>query len=199
MISYGNIARAVAHYRSFGYDYIDAPWLVSKPIAEVTKPPDRPHYLVRREGSDMEKAFVASGEQSFLYLINKGHLPEYGKLQTVTPCIRPDTFDPTHTKYFMKNELIHYNVGGLVTRGKRFIADMTDCAMSLFKELALEQGNALVLEQQSEDSWDILLGGVEVGSYGYRQTNFVSWVYGTGIAEPRFSSTLRALRYKDED
>ena len=48
---------------------------------------------------------MASGEQSFLYLYLKNFLPK-GKYQTVTPCFREEVFDETHTKYFMKNELI---------------------------------------------------------------------------------------------
>jgi hypothetical protein len=36
---------------------------------------------------------------------------------------------------------------------------------------------------------DWTLNGVEIGSYGVRQyKNLVKWVYGTGLAEPRFTT-----------
>lgn len=198
MVNYGFISAAVAHYRSYGFEPIDAPWLVSKKIAEITKPADRPHYLIRREGSDMEKSFVASGEQSFLYLINKGHLPGYGKFQTVTPCIRPDTFDSYHTKYFMKNELIWYNVKGIANYGQPWLDEMLRLSMTLFSNLVgSNYYDKLKVVQQSEHSYDIELDGVEIGSYGFRSTDFVSWVYGTGIAEPRFSSVYNSLVLKE--
>lgn len=33
---------------------------------------------------------------------------------------------------------------------------------------------------------------IELGSYGVRRAFFGTWVYGTGIAEPRFSKALTA-------
>jgi hypothetical protein len=32
-----------------------------------------------------------------------------------------------------------------------------------------------------------MYNGFELGSYGVRQYHDITWIYGTGIAEPRFS------------
>ncbi len=37
---------------------------------------------------------------------------------------------------------------------------------------------------------DIMIKGIEVGSYGYRYIDDFAWVYGTGCAEPRLSQVL---------
>jgi hypothetical protein len=41
---------------------------------------------------------------------------------------------------------------------------------------------------------DIELGGIELGSYGYRSYGRLHWIYGTGFAEPRFSQAVRKCR-----
>ena len=40
-------------------------------------------------------------------------------------------------------------------------------------------------------SGDITADGIELGSYGVRECEFVRWIYGTGLAEPRFSTLLK--------
>ena len=44
---------------------------------------------------------------------------------------------------------------------------------------------------ETDEGWDINVGGIEVGSYGSRSIHDHLWVYGTGLAEPRFSQALR--------
>ena len=53
------------------------------------------------------KNLIASGEQGFLYLGLKEYLAP-GKYVTLTPCFRNESYDLTHSKNFMKVELIHY-------------------------------------------------------------------------------------------
>ena len=43
----------------------------------------------------------------------------------------------------------------------------------------------------TDEGYDIVLNGIEVGSYGIRQHENLRWIYGTGIAEPRFSTALK--------
>jgi hypothetical protein len=43
----------------------------------------------------------------------------------------------------------------------------------------------------TSDGYDIEYNGVEIGSYGIRKTSFLEWIYGTGLAEPRFSRSLK--------
>lgn len=38
--------------------------------------------------------------------------------------------------------------------------------------------------------YDLLLSGIEVGSYGFREYKNNKWIYGTGLAEPRFSQAF---------
>lgn len=35
---------------------------------------------------------------------------------------------------------------------------------------------------------------IEVGSYGARRTSFTTWIFGTGVAEPRLSKTMKELQ-----
>lgn len=101
MIDYGRLDRSLNFYEKFGFKRIESPWTVTKAISEITKPKDK----IDWEINGKDKVLVASGEQSFLYLYLKGFLPK-GRYQTITPCFREDIFDETHTKYFIKNELI---------------------------------------------------------------------------------------------
>ena len=110
MINYGLLQEASDYYESIGYPRVESPWLVTEAISNITKPMSATNYYVTKEyRGDYKKVFVASGEQSFLYLINKGFLPKSGKYHTITPCMRNDSFDDKHSKYFMKLELIEIN------------------------------------------------------------------------------------------
>lgn len=40
---------------------------------------------------------------------------------------------------------------------------------------------------------DIVFRGIELGSYGIREHKYLKWVYGTGLAEPRFSNVLQTI------
>jgi hypothetical protein len=85
MIDYSLLAEASEHYRKVKFDRIEVPWLVSKPISDLTTPLDVSTYVVQKDTEHKQKAFIASGEQGFLYLINKGHMPSGGLYQTTTP------------------------------------------------------------------------------------------------------------------
>lgn len=188
MIDYEIINSAIKYYDKLGYQRIEAPWLVTKAISDITKPERATTYLVHKDTNpSYEKAFVASGEQSFLYLINKGYLPKTGKFQTVTPCMRNDEFDETHTKYFMKLELIFYSTEKTLT--KEDVGIMSDHAYVFFDSFRMGK-NTLHFVGNDPISFDIAYNGVEIGSYGLRECSFCNWVYGTGVAEPRFSRLI---------
>ncbi len=187
MIDYKLLSEAIVYYESLGYQRIEAPWTVTPAISNITKPTwlDDPEKFVLKSGKEL----VASGEQSFLYLYNKGFLPK-GRFQTITPCFRNDAFDETHTKYFMKLELIDTSEG----INCQTVHRMMGHAFNFYKEIIMEnlKGdfnlNSHVLDH-SEDKRqiDIEFNDVEIGSYGIRECSFLKWVYGTGLAEPRFS------------
>jgi hypothetical protein len=46
---------------------------------------------------------------------------------------------------------------------------------------------------KTDIGWDLTLGGEEIGSYGYRTFEGHQWVYGTGLAEPRFTTLVKRL------
>lgn len=184
-IDYALLAKSVPFYEALGFQRIESPWTVPKPISDITKPDFASDYLVVKNGK--QKIFVASGEQSFLSLINKSFLPP-GKYQTITPCMRDDNFGPYHTKYFMKNELIWW--GDVGYDQLYFVRNQ---AKDFFKSL-ISKSDEFEMMEVERYQWDILVNGVEVGSYGLRECSFCKWVYGTGLALPRFNMALKAKK-----
>lgn len=186
MIDYEMIGDAVNFYSAKGFARVESPWLVTKEIADITAPPGASTYIVQKDTETKQKTFVASGEQSLLYIINKGFLPGDGKVQTVTPCMRNDPFDETHTKYFMKLELMHYSTSDDLSSFAN-VDRMIDAALAYYK-CHVPQSDLKVVEVSGPSkTFDIVLDGVEIGSYGHRTCLFCNWIYGTGLAEPRFS------------
>lgn len=178
MINYKLIDESISFYDGRGFKRIESPWTVTKAIANITKPSWAQDWTILEKN----KVLVASGEQSFLCLYNKGFLP-LGKFQTVTPCFRDDEFDELHTKYFIKNELIvtdKVNYQSLC----QIICDVKDFFSRYIPRDEIELINT------GEYSRDLQYKGIELGSYGIRECSFLKWIYGTGIAEPRFSRTL---------
>ncbi len=180
MIDYEKIANAVNHYKKLGYTYLDVPWIVSLDSILVTRPPGV------RLFSTFEGELVASGEQSFIEM-RKGLRP--GKYQCVTPCFRDETqHDELHKTYFLKNELIwilgEYHKSSLMN-----VNEVAEDALTFFSKY----GDAKIIEVPLNNAFwnhDIMINGVEVGSYGFRQYESFCWVYGTGCAEPRLSKVL---------
>lgn len=181
MIDFLILNDSINFYEKEGFKRIESPWLVTKSISEITKPSDRIDYVVSY--NNKEKVLVASGEQSFLYLFIKGHLPS-GKYQSSTPCYRQEPFDITHTKYFIKNELIDTenvtedNLKRIVNTSHKFMKSyIKDC--EIFK---------------TDEGYDIMYKDIELGSYGIRSCSYLKWIYATGIAEPRFSNTIKMIK-----
>ena len=190
LIDYGLLHRSTQFYTKRGYSRIEAPWLVSEKVSDLTRPKVVAQYVVHKEGGDVlgdgkRKAFVASGEQSFLYLMSKGHLPE-GRFQTITPCIRNEMFDETHVKYFVKNELIITDPTPSIKFG--IVDEIVEDATDFFKICVTDPENVVVVE--TDIGYDVEYHGIEVGSYGYRESLIGQWIYGTGLAEPRFSRLI---------
>lgn len=109
-----------------------------------------------------------------------------GRFQSITPCFRDEPFDISHTKYFMKNELI-------VTNGASHaqLVTLVTIAEEFFN---LESPHAKSVVVKTDVGYDIYINNIEVGSYGIRTTDFLTWIYGTALAEPRFGV---ALNYKN--
>lgn len=177
MIDYGIIHNSIEYYSSFGFQRVESPWTVTKSISGITKPEWASNFTIKEKN----KVLVASGEQSFLALYNKGFLP-LGQFQTVTPCFRDDSFSLVHTKYFVKNELIKTD-----STTHEDLMNVIDLAWSYFKDVA---GNDVKLKQLDDGTYDLYLGDIELGSYGIRSCPFLTWIYGTGVAEPRLTRAM---------
>ena len=192
MIDYQKLADSVTYYEGKGFRRIESPWTVTRQVSEITKPAGKKEFALAHEDG---KVLVASGEQSFLYLYLKGFLP-LGQYQTITPCFRHEAFDQLHTKYFVKNELIEtQNVS--VERLMEMIIIAKDFFSRYFPEKELEiEGDGI-----SPYAYDITYRGIELGSYGIRSCDFVEWIYATGLAEPRVSTTIKMfeLAKKESD
>ncbi len=175
MINYALLHDSVVYYEAMGFQRIEVPWTVSEYTADITKPIGVGSYQLKHNN----KCLVASAEQSFLYLYLKEFLPK-GQFQAITPCFRHDAFDNLHSKYFMKNELIKTTK---VTRSN--LEQLTDIALGFFqKHLPLSE------VVTTPEGFDIVCKGHELGSYGIRECEFLEWIYGTGLAEPRLSKVM---------
>ena len=100
---YSTIAHSKLFYELNGFKYIDSPWIVDEEISNITKPVDKQNIYLGN------KVLVASGEQSFLQLVEGGMLKSNDLWFTVTPCFR-DEKQVTNTtrQYFMKTELFYW-------------------------------------------------------------------------------------------
>lgn len=179
MINYGIIDDSIEFYAKEGFQRVETPWTITPAISNITKPVGAKDFTIEEKN----KVLVASGEQSFLYLYNKGFLPK-GQFQTVTPCFRDEMFTPLHTKYFIKNELIKTDVVNEME-----LTTLIDKSQDFFERWI---GNTVVIKTtDSPLAYDIMYQDVELGSYGIRTCDFITWIYGTGVAEPRLSMTMQ--------
>ena len=188
-IDYLKIADALIFYQELGYKLIEVPWVISEEAERIT---GHPHPRCTSFLGD----HVASAEQSFLELILRKELPE-GKYVACTPCFRNDNCDEIHHKWFIKVELINFL--GYKTIPSDKAAILTDQIIQdamLFYKRYTEIGLL-----KTDIGMDITAKDIELGSYGYREHNDFSWIYGTGIAEPRLSYVLNLQKrgYHEKD
>lgn len=175
MIDYKLISDSIDYYENNDFKRIESPWTVSEYVNNITKPKDKiPFQLIHNN-----KCLVASGEQSFLYLYLKNFLPK-GQFQTTTPCFRYESFDYSHTKYFIKNELIKTDKVNSVE-----LENIIELCFNFFK---IYIPNVEIIK--TEIGYDIEYKGNELGSYGIRECEYLKWIYATGCAEPRLSKII---------
>ena len=175
MINYKIIADSIDYYENSGFIRIESPWTVSEYVDNLTKPKDRISFQLKHNN----KCLVASGEQAFLYLYLKDFLPK-GQFQTTTPCFRMESFDYSHTKYFIKNELIKTDIVNDIELEK-----IIDKCLIFYKKYIPD-----VIVSKTEIGFDIEYNGQELGSYGIRECEYLKWIYATGCAEPRLSKII---------
>lgn len=184
-IDWSRIGRAVEFYRSRGFTYVEVPWVVPREITEVTLPKGGIPFCLKPEGGQWDSDLVGSAEQSFLWMSSLRILPFGGKFVGVSPCFRSDSRTRLHQQTFHKVELYAptLSLGDPETRTLSFLEE----ARSFFESEGLS-----VESEKTALGTDLLSrSGIEVGSYGSRTWGGISWTYGTGLAEPRFSQALK--------
>ncbi len=177
-IDYRKIADAFEFYQQRGYTIIEVPWCVSRESSRMTSPPWGRFFPVDYG------YLLASGEQGFIELMRSQGLS--GKYVCCTPCFRhEEVFDGTHYPYFFKVELIHAESDS-VDDMHRTLQDALEFMHTYIPELRVEQTDT------AGEAFDIFDAqtGIELGSYGIRRIDGLCWVYGTGIALPRFDYVL---------
>ncbi len=184
-IRWDYISTAVDYYKNNGFKYIEVPWFVSENVINVTLPIDKKP-IITQYGP-----LVGSAEQSFIQLMIDNKLDKYEKYVAVTPCFRDDIVDKYHQKYFIKVELIIYlEKDRKMAYNNRLVPTdsiiLTDIAAKLFETLGAKN----IKQQLTDDGYDLTLNDIEIGSYGIRNFDDKYWIYGTGLAEPRFSQVL---------
>lgn len=170
-ISFTHFLTAAAYYSASGYVPSEAPMVIAEAASALTAPPGVVE-LYHAPG----RVYVASAEQSFLDRVMREDNPPTRGMY-LTPCVRDElVLDDLHLRVFLKLELIHF--GGT----ERDLPEMLRMARGFYsryipvEEVDTVSGTDLVSPE-----------GVELGSYGVRSVNGLSYVYGTGLAEPRFS------------
>lgn len=178
-----NLARMGGYYEKLGFRDLPQPWFASLEAIRVTLPPDRtPHML-----SDWD-IFVGSAEQAFIDRMFTREM-QPGRWQAITPCFRQEpVYDELHRPYFMKLELIEYMPSDAIAALTMMLWQVREALTTL-----LPVGSPEVMVEKTEIGWDLTLRGEEIGSYGIRELAGHQWVYGTGIAEPRFTTLLERV------
>ncbi len=192
LIDWNILNQALYYYQLNGYKYIDTPWIIKPEINAITLPQEKLKVKLKFEISKT----VGSGEQSFIQLIMDKNLPP-GKYVTLTPCFRDEKkYDNLHHPCFAKVELLiipslednlikHRN--SMLTTAQRFFNQyLNNIVVNGYDEYDGIDWNAneLDLLYYNQNKKDI-----ELGSYGIRDLpdGFGKIIYGTGVAEPRFS------------
>lgn len=178
--SVGRLHQALSYWREKGYEYRGLPWVVPQKYTDFTKPP----MVTSIDPMTEQGTLVASGEQSFLQLWDQGLLIGGRGYVGWTPCFRNEPqFDKLHHFYFIKAELFY----PMPVDAAKILNEQVQGALQLFSEL-LGGEEGLSTRTITVDQLDIEFQGLELGSYGIRQLpGGGEYVYGTALAEPRFS------------
>lgn len=167
------------------------PGLVDPDVMSHTCPPGVHDDRLYGAGTD---TVVASAEQSFLQLDKNGEI-EPGWWMALTPCYREESvFDDTHLPVFLKLELIR-----LARPEEELHRLEAEWVAYRMKDFFMEFYAMPTTVIETEDGWDVMYDDLELGSFGVRKTmTGKSYVYGTGLAEPRASIALMRFQQKCE-
>lgn len=176
-IDYQKIGHSIEFYKMKGFSYVDIPWDTPEKYRNIT--------FVGEDFNPIkeDRFLVGSAEQSFIYLFDNGYLKR-GSYVACTPCFRGDDIDEYHQQYFLKVELFDSN-----DTSERRLIHIIETAKEYFNQYL-----SVNVIQTENLTFDIeTLSGIELGSYGIREYRDKRWIYGTGLAEPRFSKALLSI------
>jgi hypothetical protein len=176
------IGKAIAGYRALGYEYIETDWWVSKEAQYATMPKHIKSLVVGEYQSHFCKLcgeedepmghLVGSAEQALIQKILDQKISP-GLYVMAGPCFRNEPkLDELHHRSFFKVELACvFLEGTLPSRGTLLV--MNDAQTVHYnlghvwpKTVSMPDGSGYDLE---------------------RSLNGIGWVYGTGLALPRFT------------
>lgn len=183
LIDWSLIKEACLYYSNLGYQQTEVPWVIPENYSKTTKPHENQSFVQDKAiFENQHNELIGSAEQGFIYLLlNK--LITYGKFFSVSPCFRFDNYDETHFPWFIKLELFIYPEN--ILNSENILSQTIDESFNFFKLYSIKNPEIIKF---SDSLYDINLNKIEVGSYGIRSINSYSYVYGTGLALPRFTS-----------
>lgn len=176
-IDWQMIGAAVSYYRRLGYQYIETKWIEEPRWIQTTVPSEIHMQYVVTGG-----ALIGSAEQSLVAMSARKEIPP-GWYVSASPCFRIErNYNEFYRPYFFKVELFRS-----IQIGTLAVEDTLHSAKAFFSSLLTPETQSLLTEEKTDEGYDINLCGIEIGSYGFRERDGQFWVYGTGLAEPRFS------------
>jgi len=174
-----NLARMGACYAELGFQDLPQPWVASHEATHATLPSG----VLPCELNG--QILVGSAEQAFIDRMLTHQMPQ-GRWQATTPCFRNEpVLDALHKPYFIKLELIHYMPSMADAELETMILQVRWVLGTLIPD-----GGPTIKIEPTDIGWDLTLHGQEIGSYGIREYAGHRWIYGTGIAEPRFTTIV---------
>lgn len=194
-INYVMIGDAIAMYQALGYTYLETPWWVSQDAVGHTLPRGVNPFVIRThkwpggwavEDGPPEGFLVGSAEQSMIHLMLT-HSLSPGLYVMAGPCFRNEiVVDEFHHQSFFKVELACVYLEG--TLPSKTIFDIIKDAQVVHSRV----GGVIpeLVTMPDGKGYDLEVKGVEVGSYGQRSLDGFGWVYGTGLALPRFTQAM---------
>ena len=173
------IYSAMSFFKDKGYRFITVPMLVDEDIVNLTLPKDC------NAKFHLDKCYVGSAEQSIYQLIKEGNdLPS--KVLAITPCHRDEKdIDELHLEIFLKIELV-------CTDNTHTYHDIANDVMEFYGQLT---DKAKIVDfVDFDNTCDIEINNIEVGSYGMREYNGRIIHFGTGLALPRFLQAINHVQ-----
>ncbi len=175
-IDYTNIARAMTEYTAMGYRHANLPWCA--PIEAIKATYAGPVTSCGRE------IMVGSAEQSFVAAALANTLEADTPYVACTPCWRDEVEGEFHTRAFLKVELFAFS------HQNKYSEKFIDDAHKVFNILAPDANIEFPI---TDIGIDATMAGIEIGSFGERVIPQFMFSYGTGLAEPRFSTIWQKL------